>query len=108
MTFDPRDLDLSKNEPLKNTSGVPLYLPTKFGEDRLKDLGAGFAIESGLGLEDSGLDRFSRTRDSIQIESSPSPSLRFFSSKQKPLSMLSGGQTPWGSLGSVLKTLYYA
>ena len=39
MTFDPSDLDLSKNETLKDTSGVNLDPPTKFHEDRTKDLG---------------------------------------------------------------------
>ena len=39
MTFDLDDLDLSKNDPLKDNPGVPLHLPTKFGEDRPKDLG---------------------------------------------------------------------
>ena len=39
MTFDPSDLDLSKNETLKDTSGVNLDSPTKFHEDRTKDLG---------------------------------------------------------------------
>ena len=37
MTLDLDDIDLSKDEPLKPTS--PLYFPTKFGEDRPKDLG---------------------------------------------------------------------
>ena len=39
LTFDPSDLDLSKNETLKDTSGVNLDPPTKFHEDRTKDLG---------------------------------------------------------------------
>ena len=39
MTFDLDDLDLSKNEPLKLISGAALHLPSKFGEDRSKDLG---------------------------------------------------------------------
>ena len=39
MAFDLDDLDLSKKEPLKENPWVPLYLPTKFGEDRPKDLG---------------------------------------------------------------------
>ena len=39
MTFDLDDLDLSKNEPLKLISGAALHLPSKFGEDRPKDLG---------------------------------------------------------------------
>ena len=37
--FDLDDLDLSKNEPLKLISSAALNLPTKFGEDRPKDLG---------------------------------------------------------------------
>ena len=40
MTFDLDDLDLSKNEPLKDTPEVTLHPPTKFGEDRPKDLEA--------------------------------------------------------------------
>ena len=39
LTFDLDDLDLSKNEPLKLISGAALHLPSKFGEDRSKDLG---------------------------------------------------------------------
>ena len=39
LTFDLDDLDLSKNEPLKLISGAALHLPSKFGEDRPKDLG---------------------------------------------------------------------
>ena len=39
LTFDLDDLDLSKNEPLKVISGDALHLPSKFGEDRPKDLG---------------------------------------------------------------------
>ena len=39
LTFDPSDLDLSKNETLKDTSGVNLDPPTKLHEDRTKDLG---------------------------------------------------------------------
>ena len=39
LTFEPSDLDLSKNETLKDTSGVNLHPPTKFHEDRTKDLG---------------------------------------------------------------------
>ena len=39
MTFDLDDLDLSKNKHLKLISGVALHLPSKFGEDRPKDLG---------------------------------------------------------------------
>ena len=39
LTFDLDDLDLSKNEPLKLISGTGLHLPSKFGEDRPKDLG---------------------------------------------------------------------
>ena len=39
LTFDLDDLDLSKNEPLKLISGAALNLPSKFGEDRPKDLG---------------------------------------------------------------------
>ena len=39
LIFDLDDLDLSKNEPLKLISGVALHLPSKFGEDRPKDLG---------------------------------------------------------------------
>jgi hypothetical protein len=39
LTFDPSDLDLSKNETLKGTSGVNLDPSTKFHEDRTKDLG---------------------------------------------------------------------
>ena len=39
LTFDLDDLDLSKNEPLKLISGAGLQLPSKFGEDRPKDLG---------------------------------------------------------------------
>ena len=37
MTFDLDDLDL--NAPLKLISGAALNLPTKFGEDRPKELG---------------------------------------------------------------------
>ena len=36
--FDLDDLDLSKNEPLELISGATLNLPTKYGEDRPKDL----------------------------------------------------------------------
>ena len=39
LTFDLDDLDLSKNEPLKLISGADHHLPSKFGEDRSKDLG---------------------------------------------------------------------
>ena len=39
LTFDLDDLDLSKNEPLKLISGAAHHLPSKFGEDRPKDLG---------------------------------------------------------------------
>ena len=39
LTFDLDDLDLSNNEPLKVISGAALHLPSKFGEDRPKDLG---------------------------------------------------------------------
>ena len=39
LTFDPSDLDLSKNETFKDTSGVNLDPPIKFHEDRTKDLG---------------------------------------------------------------------
>ena len=39
LTFDPNDLDLSKNEALKSNSGVNLHPPTKFDEYRAKDLG---------------------------------------------------------------------
>ena len=39
MTFDLDDLDLWKNEPLELISGAARNLPTKFGEDRPKDLG---------------------------------------------------------------------
>ena len=39
LTFDLDDLDLSKNETLKLISGAALHLPSKFGEDRPKDLG---------------------------------------------------------------------
>ena len=39
LTFDFDDLGLSKNEPLKLISGAALHLPSKFGEDRPKDLG---------------------------------------------------------------------
>ena len=39
LTFDLDDLDLSKNEPLKLISRAALHLPSKFGEDRPKDLG---------------------------------------------------------------------
>ena len=39
LTFDLDDLDLSKNEPLKLIFGAALHLPSKFGEDRPKDLG---------------------------------------------------------------------
>ena len=39
LTFDLDDLDLSKNETLKLISGAALQLPSKFGEDRPKDLG---------------------------------------------------------------------
>ena len=38
LTFDLDDLDLSKNETLKLISGAALQLPSKFGEDRPKDL----------------------------------------------------------------------
>ena len=39
LTFDLDDLDLSKNETLKQISGAALHLPSKFGEDRPKDPG---------------------------------------------------------------------
>ena len=39
LAFDLDDLDLSKNEPLKLISGAALHFPSKFGEDRRKDLG---------------------------------------------------------------------
>ena len=39
LTFDRDDLDISKNETLKLISGAALHLPSKFGEDRPKDLG---------------------------------------------------------------------
>ena len=39
LTFDLDDLDLSKKEPLELISGAALHLPSKFGEDRSKDLG---------------------------------------------------------------------
>ena len=39
LTFDPNDLDLSKNEPLKGNFGVNLHAPTKFGEGRRQGLG---------------------------------------------------------------------
>ena len=39
LTFDPSDLDLSKNELLKGNSTVNLHLPTKFDGDWTKDLG---------------------------------------------------------------------
>ena len=39
LTFDLDDVDLSNNEPLKLISGAALHLPSKFGEDRPKDLG---------------------------------------------------------------------
>ena len=38
MTFDLDNLDLSKNEPLKLISGAALHLPSKFGEDRPKNM----------------------------------------------------------------------
>ena len=39
LTFDPSDLDLSKNEPLKGNFEVTLHPPTKFGGGRPKDAG---------------------------------------------------------------------
>ena len=36
LTFDPNDVDLPKNEPIKDTSGVNLHSPTNFGEGRPK------------------------------------------------------------------------
>ena len=39
LTFDLDDLYLSKNQPLKDTSGSTLHHPTKFGQDRPKNLG---------------------------------------------------------------------
>ena len=39
LTFDLDDLDLLKNEPLKLISEAALHLPSRFGEDRPKDLG---------------------------------------------------------------------
>ena len=38
MTFDPYDLDLPKNEPLNNNSGVKLHPPTKFHPNWTQDL----------------------------------------------------------------------
>ena len=38
MTFEPSDLDLPKNEPLKGNSGVNLHSPTNF-EGWPKDAG---------------------------------------------------------------------
>ncbi|MEW8545082.1 MAG: hypothetical protein AB2693_16275 [Candidatus Thiodiazotropha sp.] len=39
LTFDPSDLDLSKNEPRKGISAMNLHPPTNFDGDRTKDLG---------------------------------------------------------------------
>ena len=51
MTFDLDDLDLWKNEPLELISGAALNLPTKFGEDRPKDLGeVGEQTEKNINL----------------------------------------------------------
>ena len=51
MTFDLDDLDLWKNEPLELISGAALNLPSKFGEDRPKDLGeVGEQTEKNINL----------------------------------------------------------
>ena len=51
MTFDLDDLDLWKIEPLELISGAALNLPTKFGEDRPKDLGeVGEQTEKNINL----------------------------------------------------------
>ena len=39
LTFDLSDLDLSKNEPLSDTSEVNPYMCTKFGDNRPKKIG---------------------------------------------------------------------
>ena len=49
MIFDLDDLNLLKNEPLKDNPGVPLHPPTKFGEDQPKDLEGLFQV-GGLNL----------------------------------------------------------
>ena len=51
LTFDPNDLDLSKNEPVKSNSGVNLHPPAKFGKDFFKDDG-----EKNLTFDPKDLD----------------------------------------------------
>ena len=64
-------LDLSKNEPLKDTPGVTLHPPTKFGEDRPKDLGGPFE-EGGSNLT---FQKMNPSRTSLAATSTLPPSL---------------------------------